>query len=79
MINLKRKKRREKRKLFSLYSCANRTNKCVREKKKHDDFSKPWQQKLDATAHETKEETKNKNNNTRNVCNRNGKSFYLPR
>jgi hypothetical protein len=55
----------------------------VRKKKtKHDDFSKPWRQKLDATAHETEEETKNKkknNNNTRNVSNRNGKSFYLPR
>jgi hypothetical protein len=31
---LKRKKKREKHKLFSLYSCANRTNKCVREKNK---------------------------------------------
>ncbi len=29
-----KEKKREKRKLFSLYSCANRTSKCVREKKK---------------------------------------------
>ncbi len=30
-----KKKKREKRKLFSLYSCANCTSKCVREKKKN--------------------------------------------
>jgi hypothetical protein len=32
------------------------TNVCAKKKTKHDDFSKPWRQKLDATAHKTEEQ-----------------------